>query len=186
MIDLGYPLRHAIVVGVLRLEEKFKEASVGAGKQTFRGPIKTTICPNHAQCRVSVGDQSQANVVIREGRLRCAKNRPNKVVVEVGGAQRELSLFKRQESVVVPWGLPKYCKRKRMTLKQASVRFPCCSHMRKELWAEQSAAWFSRFKCSDSPKYLATIVSCHADGSDLCCLFIYIKIRRMTYIGTSI
>ncbi len=95
MIDLSHPLWHSVVVGVFGLEEKFKEPSVNARKQALRSSIEAAIGPNHAKRRVPVGDQSQANVVVCEGRLRCAEDGPNEIVVQIRGSQRELSLLKR-------------------------------------------------------------------------------------------
>ena len=68
MIDPGHPLRHPVIVGILRLAEELEDAAGGHGGEApcplYKG---TAIRPDTTQGRVAVGDQPQANVVVRKG-----------------------------------------------------------------------------------------------------------------------
>src|SRR2546426_6586370 len=83
MIDPGQPLGHPVVVGVFRLEQEFEEAAGGCGGETPRVTGKAAVGPDPPENRIAVGDQLQADVVVREDRLRRAEDCSDEVVVEI-------------------------------------------------------------------------------------------------------
>src|SRR6267143_3500516 len=66
VIDPGQPLRHTIVICVLRLERELEETSRGHGEEASRASADTAVASNSPESRMAVADQSQANVAVRK------------------------------------------------------------------------------------------------------------------------
>src|SRR5439155_18513042 len=105
MIDSGEPLRHTVVVGVLRPECELAETPRGRRDETSRASTDAAVAADVPQSRTAFAYQPQANVSFRRGRPRRAKHRSDEIVVEIRGPHRELSLLQRKYSVMPPGGL---------------------------------------------------------------------------------
>src|SRR3972149_4781532 len=111
MIDLGQPLGHTVVVGVLCLERELEKTPGGRHEEASRVSAGAGVRPDSPEFRTAFTDQPQANVAVHAGRLRRAKHCTDEVIVEIRGPHDELSLLKCENSVVPPGGLPESGKR---------------------------------------------------------------------------
>ena len=100
-------------------------------------PAKAAIGPDLPKSSVPVGDQPQANIVVRAGGLRRAEDRPDEVVVKVRCPQGELRLFQSKQAVMVPRGLPEHSKRKRVASKDPGVRLARRTDIGEKIRTEQ-------------------------------------------------
>ncbi len=90
MIYPGYPLGHTVVVSVFRFKSELEESSVDRRWQMSVCSGQAPIRPDPPESCVSVGDQSQADLVARERRLRRTENRPDEIVIKKRGPQGKL------------------------------------------------------------------------------------------------
>ena len=121
MVGAGHPLRHAIVVCVLCFGRELEQVPGDSRRQRAAVSTQAAIGSDPQESRVSVGNQPQRDVIVRECRLRRAKNRPDEVVVKIRGPESELGLLQREQAVMMPGGLPKHSKGKWVALKQPGV-----------------------------------------------------------------
>src|SRR6266705_5281182 len=186
MVDLRNPLRHSIVVGIFRLEEKFKQTPVDTRKQTSRGPVEAAVSPNPPESRIPFGDQPQANVAVREGRLRRTEGRSDEVIVEVRSPHGELGLFKSEQAVVVPWRLPKRGEGNPVPAEQPRVRVRSRMDMGEELRLEEPLLGPHRLKGSDAAEHFASVAPGHPYGGDLARLLIDVQVWRTADVDASV
>src|SRR5579862_5549467 len=79
-IDCHHPLRHPVVVAVLRLELKL--AKHPQRQCSYASPSETAIGPDPPQARMRISDEAQAELAVGGGRFRGAKDGSNQIIVE--------------------------------------------------------------------------------------------------------
>src|ERR1039458_4227516 len=108
MIHIDYCLRHAVVIGILCLESEFKIRALHCPCPGGKTAQSSTIGPYPEQLLAAIRNQAQRYVIAREGKQRRAKHCSYKFIVKKGRAKRELTLFQRKKSVVMPGRLAKH------------------------------------------------------------------------------
>jgi hypothetical protein len=133
MIDLRYPLRHAVIVSIFRLKGKIMVlAENGAGK-IFASAGEAHVGPNLPQGFRPIANQADSKVIISSHSLWRAEKGPHHVFIEEWRPHGELRLFQGQQAVMVPWGLPEGRKRKRMGVHDSGVSLLRCGEVRTQV-----------------------------------------------------
>src|SRR5438309_2910448 len=180
MINSSHPLRHAVVVSIFRLERKFLETS------KHRPTADTAIGPHPPQNRIAVLDQPQTNVAALRAATRGTEDHSDKIVVEVWRAYGELSLFQRENSVVIPRGLTESSKSDGVQATQLIVCVCCMANVRKNLRAEQSGESFSWLEHNRLAHYFATIGSGYPYWGYLTGPFLHVQVWRTAHVHASV
>jgi len=107
VVDTRQALRHPVVIGILGLARKLREAVRDRRPQAPSAATKAAVGRNSCQRRVAICDEAQAEVVGRECGRGHTEDESDEVVVEIRGPKRQLALLQCEEAVVVSGGLPK-------------------------------------------------------------------------------
>src|SRR6266852_6082689 len=178
MVHSCHPLRHAIVVGVLRFDRELVELSRGTCREPSPVSSETTIGRDSQKSAIPIGNQSQADVAVRTSRVWGAEDGSDKIVVEVRRPQRELRFFERQQTIMMPRGLPEQSKRKGVPFKQSGVSSLCLVNVREQLRTKQVQQGLHRFERPDSTEYFSTVVAGHPHRSDLAGPLVQVEVNR--------
>src|SRR5258708_1080222 len=113
--------------------------------------------PDPAKSRISIPDQSNANVAALAARFRSPEHGPDKVIIEVRRPHSDLRFLQTQNSVVVPRGLLKRDECNRVLATQLGVSSLRLVNKRKHFGAEQSSCGLHRLKHHKLSEYLAAV-----------------------------
>ena len=167
MIEASYPLRHSVVEAVLCFERELEKAPGHQRAQVALLSGQPAIRTDPEQSRVAVGDQPQGYVVVHEGGRRRSVQRPEQIVVEIRGPQRQLCLLQGEETVMVPWGLAEQGEREWMPLNEARICRVRDVDIGQNVSTEETRRGLVGLERSHPTEHLAPIVPGHPDGSDL-------------------
>src|ERR1700751_1678673 len=115
VVKPGKPLWHPHVTCVLRFEQKLEKATRGCSQNPSPISRHATVRRDSEQSAVSVGNESQGNLVAGEDRR--PEDSPDKIVVEEWGPHGQLRLLQRQHPMEIPGALPEGGNGNRMPTK---------------------------------------------------------------------
>src|SRR5205807_3679789 len=82
VVQLGHPLRHSHVVGILGLKLKFQNTSVGQSGKRGLLARHSAVSRNAKQFEIAISNQPKRIVVTGKSRLRSLEYGSNQIVIE--------------------------------------------------------------------------------------------------------
>ena len=144
------------------------------------------VCANFSQSRIPISDQPQANVGAAVARRRRPVDSSDKIVVEEGGSNRQLSSLQGKEPVVVPRRLAGYGKSDWVRSSYAGIGTSRLSKVGREFGTEQARQRVYGLEHPTSSKDLAAIVAGHSRRSNRAGEFVRVQNGRRTDIRAAV